>query len=122
MVASNNNDLGFDNTIWTEKYRRLVADRRGQFSDEWFIDNLQHTAEFTDLQLLLRGLSELGADPLLISQPIPGKYYDTIGISAAARSEYYTRLREIAATYNVPVVDFADHDNLIFSGHLTSSR
>ncbi len=114
MVASNNNDLGFDNTIWTQKYRRLVADRRGQFNDEWFVDNLRHTAEFTDLELLLRGLSELGADPLLISQPIPGKYYDTIGVSATARSEYYARLREIAATYNVPVVDFADHDGDLY--------
>ena len=114
QAASSNNDLGFDNTIWSTKYARLVGQRTGQFNDAWFIDNLEHTAEFTDLGILLRGLRELGAEPVLLSQPIPGKYYDRIGISAAARSEYYARLREIASLYDVPVVDFEDHDNDIY--------
>jgi D-alanine transfer protein len=113
-TAANNNDLGFDNTIWSTKYAKLVAERTNQFTDAWFVDNLQHTAEFTDLDILLRGLSEMGADTLLLSQPIPGKYYDRIGISAAARSEYYARLRQVAGKYNVAVVDFEDHDNDIF--------
>ncbi|MBV9327761.1 MAG: D-alanyl-lipoteichoic acid biosynthesis protein DltD [Chloroflexi bacterium] len=114
QANADNNDLGFDNTIWTTKYARLVAQRTGQFSDPWFIDNLQHNAEFTDLDILLRGLNELGMQPLLLSQPIPGKYYDTIGISAAARSEYYARLRQVASINDVPVVDFEDHDNDIY--------
>jgi D-alanine transfer protein len=111
---ANNNDLGFDNTIWTTKYARLVDQRTGQFTDPWFIDNLQHNAEFTDLGILLQGLNDLGMQPLLLSQPIPGKYYDRIGISAAARSEYYARLRQVAAANNTPVVDFEDHDNDIY--------
>jgi D-alanine transfer protein len=114
VASSNNNELGFDNDIWSTKYAKLVSQRSGKFNDDWFIDNLQHTAEWTDLGILLRGLSELGAEPLLMSQPIPGRYYDTIGISASARSQYYARLRELAATYNVPVVDFEDHDNDIY--------
>jgi D-alanine transfer protein len=111
---ADNNDFGFDNEIWTTKYRKLTLERHAQFNDAWFLDNLKHTAEYTDLDLLLRGLSEMGADVLVISQPIPGKYYDYIGISAAARSNYYARLREVAATYGVPVVDFADHDDDIY--------
>jgi D-alanine transfer protein len=114
QAASSNNDLGFDNIIWSTKYARLVAERTGQFSDAWFIDNLEHTAEFTDLDILLRGLKELGAEPLLLSQPIPGKYYDRIGISEAAQSEYHVRLRQVASPYAVPVVDFEDHDNDIY--------
>jgi D-alanine transfer protein len=114
QAESSNNPLGFDNTIWSTKYAKLVSERIGQHDDAWFVDNLQHTAEFTDLDILLRGLTELGAEPLLLSQPIPGKYYDTIGISAAARSEYYARLRQIAGTYDIPVVDFEDHDSDIY--------
>jgi D-alanine transfer protein len=114
QTASSNNDLGFDNTIWSTKYARLVDQRVGQFTDAWFSDNLQHTAEFTDLDILLRGLRELGAEPLLLSQPIAGKYYDRIGISAGARSEYYARLREVASLHDVPLVDFEDHDNDIY--------
>jgi D-alanine transfer protein len=112
--ATSNNDFGFDNTVWAEKYRKLVAERRGQFNDDWFVDNLEHNAEWTDLGVLLRGLSELGVEPLVLSQPIPGKYQDYVGVSAAARAAYYARLREVATTYNVPVVDFADHDDDIY--------
>jgi poly-D-alanine transfer protein DltD len=111
---ASNNAFGFDNAIWADKYRALVAERHGQFSDAWFLDNLQHTAEWTDLDLLLRGLSEMGAEPLILSQPMAGTYYEYIGISAAARSEYYARLRAVAATYGVPVVDFADHDGDVY--------
>jgi D-alanine transfer protein len=114
QANADNNALGFDNTIWETKYARLVAQRAGQFSDPWFIDNLQHNAEFTDLDILLHGLNEMGVQPLLLSQPIPGKYYDTIGISAAARSEYYARLRQVASANDVPVVDFEDHDSDIY--------
>ncbi len=106
-----NNEFGFDNGAWTTKYAKLVAERHGQFNDSWFVDNLQHTAEFTDLDLLLRGLSEMGAETLLLSQPLPGAYYDYVGVSATARGQYYARLRDLAAAYDVAVVDFADHDD-----------
>jgi D-alanine transfer protein len=112
--AASNNDLGFDNAIWSTKYAKLVAERRGKFNDTFFLDNLRHTAEWTDLDILLSGLSELGAEALIVSQPIPGKYYDTIGISASARSEYYARLRELASRYETPVIDFEDHDSDIY--------
>jgi D-alanine transfer protein len=112
--ASNSNDLGFDNEVWRAKYERLVAERTGQFNDADFLDTLDHNPEFADLGILLGGLRELGAEPLVLSQPIAGKYYDTIGISAAARSEYYLRLRQVAAAYQVPEVDFANHDYDIY--------
>jgi len=108
--SAQNNPFGFDNQVWTDKYARLVPGRESQFSDAWFVDNLDHTAEFADLDVLLRGLSELRAQPLIISQPVPGKYYDFIGISQDARMEFYNRLRALAGQYGVPVVDFENHD------------
>jgi D-alanine transfer protein len=54
--------------------------------------------------------AELGAQPLVISQPIPGIYYDYVGISGQARLQYYSRLRALGAQYGVPVVDFENHD------------
>jgi D-alanine transfer protein len=112
--ASDSNPFGFDNGVWVQKYNRLVPEREAQFDDASFADNLQHTAEWTDLDLLLKGLTELGAQPLVLSQPIPGEYYDYIGISQPARMEYYARLRAVAARYAVPVVDFADHDDDVY--------
>jgi D-alanine transfer protein len=109
-ASADNNPFGFDNQVWTDKYSKLVPERQAQHDDAWFVDNLDHTAEFTDLDLLLRGLSELDAQPLVISQPIPGIYYDYTGVSGQARMQYYTRLRALGAQYGVPVVDFANHD------------
>jgi D-alanine transfer protein len=114
QASAENNPFGFDNQVWTDKYSRLVPEREAQHDDAWFVDNLDHTAEFTDLDVLLRGLSELGARPLVISQPIPGAYYDYVGISGQARMQYYTRLRALGAEYGVPVVDFENHDNDVY--------
>jgi D-alanine transfer protein len=114
QANANNNPFGFDNRVWTDKYSRLVPQREAQHDDAWFVDNLDHTAEFTDLHLLLQGLSELGAQPLVISQPIPGVYYDYVGVSGQARLQYYSRLRALGAEYGVPVVDFEDHDTDLY--------
>jgi D-alanine transfer protein len=111
QASSDNNPFGFDNQVWTDKYSKLVPEREALYNNAWFVDNLDHTAEFTDLDLLLRGLSELGAQPLVISQPIPGIYYDYVGVSQQARMQYYSRLRALCAQYGVPVVDFKDHDD-----------
>ena len=111
QASADNNPFGFDNQVWTDKYSKLVPGRQAEHDDAWFVDNLDHTAEFTDLDLLLRGLSEIGAQPLVISQPIPGIYYGYVGVSQQARMQYYTRLRALCAQYGVPVVDFEDHDD-----------
>ena len=47
---------------------------------------------------------------MLLSMPIHGRWYDHLGVTYNARSEYYRGLREVAARHRVPVVDFADHD------------
>jgi D-alanine transfer protein len=111
QASADNNPFGFDNQVWTNKYSKLVPEREAEYDDAWFVDNLDHSAEFTDLDVLLRGLSELGAQPLVISQPIPGVYYDYVGVSQQARMQYYSRLRALCSQYGVPVVDFEDHDD-----------
>ena len=66
--------------------------------------------EWVDLELLLRTLKEIRARPLLISMPMNGPYYDTLGISPAARQEYYKKLHSLTQRYGFELVDFADHD------------
>ena len=66
--------------------------------------------EWSDLELLLRTLRELGARPLLLSMPLDGEGFDRFGVSPAARAEFYDRLESLAARYGFPLVDFRDHD------------
>jgi D-alanine transfer protein len=107
---SDNNELGLDNEKWDRELRQETLRLKNARSDEAFLDMLQKNQEWVDLELLLRGLNELGARPLLMSMPIHGGWYDQCGITYAARRAYYEKLRGISARYQAPVVDFADHD------------
>jgi len=122
----NNNDFGMDNRTWNRELREQLFQRRNTGSDEAFLRTLQRNQEWVDLELLLRALTEFGAQPLLLSMPIHGGWYDECGITYTARRAYYQRLRELGARHQAAVVDFADHDaDRTFCrdniGHLTPS-
>jgi D-alanine transfer protein len=64
--------------------------------------------EWIDLELLFRTLTELKAQPLILSTPIDA--FAARGISRSAREIYYARMRELAARYHFPLVEFEEHD------------
>jgi D-alanine transfer protein len=107
---SDNNEFGLDNRKWDRELRQEMQRQRSTRSDEAFLRTLRENQEWVDLELLLRGLDEVGARPLLLSMPIHGGWYDQLGVTYAARRVYYEELRGIAARHHAPVVDFADHD------------
>ena len=106
----NSNELGIDNRLWERRLREDLLRRKNTLSDEAFFRALERNQEWIDLELLLRELTEFGARPLLVSMPIHGGWYDQLGTTYAARTAYYQKLRELAARYHMPVVDFADHE------------
>jgi D-alanine transfer protein len=106
-----NNEFGLDNGKWNNGLRQETLRRKNTRSDEAFLRTLRRNQEWVDLELLLRELTELGAEPLLLSMPIHGSWYDQSGITYAARRVYYQQLREISARYRTEVIDFADHDS-----------
>ncbi len=73
-------------------------------------DVLPRSAEWTDLEILLRALRELDARPLILSPPLNGAFYDSLGIPYSLRQTYYRGLSELAGQYGARLVDFADHD------------
>jgi len=77
---------------------------------EMFVAGERSAHEWIDFELLLRGLNELGARPLLLSIPIDGQYFDRFGVGRPFRDVYYKRMRELAQTYGVPLVEFEGHD------------
>jgi hypothetical protein len=54
----------------------MVAGR----GDAWFLQLLDPTSEWVDLELLLRLLKEIHAQVLLLSTPLDGQFYDQIGV------------------------------------------
>lgn len=75
-----------------------------------FARDLADAREWTDFELLLRGLNELGARPLLLSIPIDGRYFDRFGVGRESRDLYYKRIRALAHQYHISLVDFEEHD------------
>ena len=75
-----------------------------------FSTHSEQNQEWVDLELLLRGLNELGAQPLFLSMPIHGAGMISVGSRTPPAGAYYEKLRAISARYHAPVVDFADHD------------
>ena len=87
--------------------KRIPPGRR----DTWFVEHVDAAREWTDLELLLHTLAEIHAQPLLLSIPIDGEYYDAQGISRSARAHYYEKMRTLVRRYNFPLVEFEDHDD-----------
>ncbi len=123
---SNNNEFGLDNQRWDRSLRQETLRKKDTRSDQAFLCALERNQEWVDLELVLRVLTEFGAQPLLLSVPIHGAWYDQCGITYTARRAYYQKLREICARYHTAVVDFADHDAdryfcMDYVGHLSPS-
>lgn len=75
-----------------------------------FLQAMQHASEWTDAELLMRTLRELGARPLLLSMPLEDIRLEVYGISGDAREEYHRRLNALAAKYQMPLISFRDHE------------
>ncbi len=110
IASANNNPYGIDNTFWLGLQSRLPQQIENNAGLK-YIEDMQQSDEWFDLEILLKTLTELGAQPLLLSRPINGTYWAALGVSAQARQTgYYNRLQQLAQHYDVPVVDFQDHD------------
>jgi D-alanine transfer protein len=123
LPVSGNNPFGFWDAYWTEKQGEILP-RRLSSSDEAFTQRLHASKSWTDLDLLLQGLRDLGAEPLVISSPLHGAYYQFLGVSPTARAAYYERLRALTQANGAALVDFASYeDDLAFAtdqwGHLS---
>ena len=78
-----------------------------------------------NLELLLRTLARVQAQPVVLSMPIPGNFYDQKGVSRAAREDYYVKLRTLVQSYHFPLVEFREHDEdpaflYLHKSHLTA--
>jgi D-alanine transfer protein len=79
--------------------------------DAAFRAQIAAASEWTDLELLFRTLTELGAQPLILSMPIDGTLHDARGVSRSARQVYYDKMSQLAQQYHFPLIQFEDHDD-----------
>lgn len=119
-----NNPFGMDNEQWLY-YGSEVLKGKDSTTDAKFLQLVSKSEGWSDLELLLRGLADLGATPLVICLPINGGYFDFQGISYSARAILYQQLRDEvkAHGYAVVVMDGYDEDKYFLmdpGAHLSS--
>lgn len=108
---ANNNPFGFDNQQWNKKFKNEVPKQKAKTNrDDQFVKSMLAANEWQDLDLLIRSIREMGGQPLILSMPIQGTYYDYTGVTPQARQAYYAKLSEVTKPYGIPVLDFADKD------------
>ncbi|MGE5208517.1 MAG: D-alanyl-lipoteichoic acid biosynthesis protein DltD [Alphaproteobacteria bacterium] len=93
--------------------------------DEKFRNDMDAAPGWLNLELLLRTLARVHAQPLVLCMPIPGEFFDQKGISRSAREDYYLKLRTLVQKYHFPLVEFEGHDEdraflYLHKSHLTS--
>lgn len=76
-----------------------------------FLHALAHAQEWTDLELLLRTFQELGAQPLLLTMPVEDIRLEVYGLAPSARTALLDRLDRLADRYDLPLLDFRDHQD-----------
>jgi D-alanine transfer protein len=108
QTRGNSNQFAFENQFWSDHGSDLIKQQH-RATDGDYLRTLRK-ASWPELTTLLDGLRELGAQPLLLSVPIKGAFYDYWGVSEKARSFYYQRLRALVRPYGFPLLDFAEFD------------
>jgi D-alanine transfer protein len=106
---ADNNPFGFDAEYWERNGESLLKER-GRSTDGGYRRILRDEMDWDDLPLLLRGLRDLGAEPLMLNVPLKGDFLDYSGVSFAARKEYYRQVHDVTRPYGVRLLDFAGFD------------
>lgn len=82
----------------------------GSRDDVW-LAKLDKATEWTDFNLMLRTLQELGARPLVLSMPVHNTDLENAGVSQKAREAYPRRIHDAVARYGMPLVYFKQHED-----------
>jgi D-alanine transfer protein len=88
----------------------LAASEDLRENDAEFLAKMESSPVWQDLDLLLRGLKEAGAHPLIFCTPVNGPHFARAGVSHAARDVFYRRLEAAVVPYHFTLRTFADHD------------
>jgi D-alanine transfer protein len=106
LAHTPSNSFGMDFSRWRAYEHLFNLKVRPGSQDKEFLDKLQQSTEWTDFELMLQVLRELGAKPLLLSRPYNGTLFNVMGVSTNALNTYYDKLETTVAPYQYPLLDF----------------
>ncbi|MGV3531097.1 MAG: D-alanyl-lipoteichoic acid biosynthesis protein DltD [Chthoniobacteraceae bacterium] len=117
-IAASSADQARKNELARQKPAKALRDKA-------FLSTIAKAKEWTDFELFLRTLKELGVQPLLLSMPIEDSRLVVSGLSSRSREAYVSRMEALARRYSFPIRSFREHEKeseflTDFSDHLST--
>ncbi len=102
----------FANATVVQAKKNEVAKRKAskQSRAKGFQQALAHAQEWTDFELLLRTIKELGGQPLFLSMPLEDIRLEVYGLDNSARLSYVNRLNALITGFDYRVLMFREHE------------
>ena len=104
--ACTTNEFG----VYDDYYNTYIKDGYESSKGSYAESSYTSSPEFSDLRLFLDVCKETGIEPLIISVPVNGRWYDYCEFSKADRNTYYQMIRDICTEYDVTLADFSDKE------------
>ncbi|ANB61815.1 D-alanyl-lipoteichoic acid biosynthesis protein DltD [Anoxybacteroides amylolyticum] len=105
-VKSTNNHFYIDNFYYNKRIKPKFEQLKGFRKDS----RLLTSPEYKDFQLVLDVLKEANAQPLFVSVPVNGFWYDYMGLSKQERQGYYQKIKQQIEKEGFPVLDLSNHE------------
>ena len=105
-----NNEYG----IYDEYFDKYIKDSYESSKDSSAGASYANSIEYDDLRLFLDVCKETGIEPMIVSVPVNGRWYDYTGFSEEGRQQYYDNIRNICSEYDVELTDFSDKEYEIY--------
>lgn len=104
--ACTNNEYYIYDEYYDTYVRAVLEERKDSQVDSSYLVS----PEYDDFRLFLDVCKETGIEPLVVSIPVNGYWYDWIGFSKEERQAYYQKIRGICDEYGVQMADFSDKE------------
>lgn len=101
-----NNDFGVNDNY----YKEYIEGKIESYKDSFEGNGYTVSPEYSDLKLFLKVCNEIGLEPLIISVPVNGRWYDYTGFPKADRNTYYQNIRNICKEYKAELADFSERE------------
>ncbi len=106
QLTSNPYNIG--DRYYATRLAKVIKGRRNSQADR---DYSRDSAEWQDLELVLRVAAEANIELLVLATPMNGKWYDYLGYDAARRAQWANRLAQVCHRPQVQYREWFDREH-----------
>ncbi|WP_018659309.1 D-alanyl-lipoteichoic acid biosynthesis protein DltD [Allofustis seminis] len=101
-----NNEFGIKDRYYNNRIKDQFKALKGSKRKVSYLKS----PEYDDFELFIDICKELDIEPLIVSIPVNGYWYDYTEFSKQGRLDYYEKIRTLCEDYGVALADFSDRE------------